>query len=969
MLNLQKSAVVNLLNQSAWEVIPSELNTSIYTDPNPDRLPELYNCWLVWRGNTWIKQHLSSSLICMDVETTNDMKNLAIASAVDMLTGELYSWYCDPCDPKLLDIDAETLVIAHRACFEMAYIERNYTPEDPLIRGICTFAMAAQFRHPIKSSLYRMLPDIPKHKYSSDLSLKDLYYQATRNVVDKSFVDVFIKSVGDSWRDTSGQQMLNKGIHEAYLTHKLDKFAEKNKLNLPAELYLSKPALKEISTKKKKIEYLSNLTTVPTHEWQKVDLVCNKLSILNPVPSPLLIPTQLAEIIDKQQTTDQTTLAWQYNIKDTLMTVKVIKMLLDKDIPRIDPVTFRGLLERSIPMFFVDPSFPEQVETIDQVYDLTNYQLNCSATFAVDRHYKQNSTWDGQDWELNSERCGVNKRGKPKWYAGNTFKFTSKEFHIASQLTWKGQVMKRFLTPKPIRFTDDGDYEFAPDTETKPRGVWGLSSLINDNYEETLMQMTVENTTPWENPQSSDTKEFKGVTNPFSNKLLLHWKNGDLGCRNTKIIPLIKKYITTSYWRSIRKRILQAQLVMAKCGYYAVAPKTNVSGTVTGRSIDGLFLVLAKPDEEKIGSELQGMFCAPPGYKIVQFDLDSAQARFAALLSDADFAIESGFNKVTLQATEFSKMVFSGSKKEHTTIAHSLGRLLGFDYKDRLQLEKGYALGKNAQFSLIFGVGMHKLAKMLGITLAEAKKLVDGFRGIKDKHSGIYSDGSASHLCNGQARMSRGMYPKNMDWAVGNRTNRNMQSILLQRDLPDILSPLVSGKEDITTKNNATIQAGDVDFLNFIVGKVGDICLKEGIRARFSHSVHDAMLWICKDEDTARLVEIIRKVHRNCYETLFDKWRVDYASVPNDVWYPQTIDVTQRWLKAPDYATVKKSRTISFKGYSGLELDDDWFESKGLVRDDVYDGQSIVDDVWIDLEDEDMGEEDELRVMTQGDFE
>jgi len=40
-----------------------------------------------------------------------------------------------------------------------------------------------------------------------------------------------------------------------------------------------------------------------------------------------------------------------------------------------------------------------------------------------------------------------------------------------------------------------------------------------------------------------------------------------------------------------------------------------------------VFLVLSKYDPDKIGSELAGMFVAPPGYKLVSFDLDSVAPR------------------------------------------------------------------------------------------------------------------------------------------------------------------------------------------------------------------------------------------------------------------------------------------------------------------------------------------------------
>jgi hypothetical protein len=369
----------------------------------------------------------------------------------------------------------------------------------------------------------------------------------------------------------------------------------------------------------------------------------------------------------------------------------------------------------------------------------------------------------------------------------------------------------------------------------------------------------------------------------------------------------------------------------------AVSPRSHINGTVTGRTVDSVFLVLAKHSKEKIGSELQGFFVAPKGYKIVQFDLDSAQARFAALICDAEYSRENGLEKVTLMQTPFSKRIFKGSKKDLSTVAHELGRVAGYDYSTPDSIKIGYAKGKNAQFSLVFGVGAFKLSRMINVMVGIAEKMVASFKGVKNKFTGFFEGGEASWLTNGQLRMSRSEFPRKGNAAKWDEDPKGlMRSTVLGRALPYCLSPVYAGKGDITTRCNATIQGGDVDFLNFITAAAAKWFGEGEIDGRFCHSVHDAFLWIIKDEYVEEFVERIRVVHSEAYLKLFQTWNVDLKSVPESVWYPETIDVTQRWLKAVDDVKKDKSATDSYGGYAGIEGDEDYEEEEGYEEDGSY---------------------------------
>jgi hypothetical protein len=224
---------------------------------------------------------------------------------------------------------------------------------------------------------------------------------------------------------------------------------------------------------------------------------------------------------------------------------------------------------------------------------------------------------------------------------------------------------------------------------------------------------------------------------------------------------------------------------------------------------------------------------------------------------------------------------------------------------------------------LIFGVGALKLSKMVNILTEVSFKMVESFRGVKDKRTGFYAGGEASDLANGQLRMTRAQFPTGVKAEWGENRKMTMMS-LFGNPLPYVLSPVYAGNGDITTRCNSTIQSGDVAFMNYITGRAALEFNLGTFDGRFAHSVHDNYLWIIKDEHVNQFVEFIGHVHSQCYLKLFKTWNVDLKSVPENIWYPETIDVSQRWLKKMGDESKAKSETISFEGFSGVEGDDDW---------------------------------------------
>lgn len=936
-----RQTVIDNLLAIDYDQIPKPNTTKdyFYGCPNEYLRQSLFDCWLEWipEQGGWLKvDKMLEGYICLDVETSNSTRTLALASAVHLGTGTLYAWFSNPAkyeSQKLLSFPDNSFLIAHRSTFEASFIARNFVPGHPGFKSLCTYAISAAMRHPGKTAAYRAAPFASQFRASSDCSLAGLYNLATGETMDKDAVSAFIEAKDFSWARDKYLNMMAGGIYSNYLKGNAGKVWKKAELPeylsaAPVQVYpkVTKTAIKKIDPLFWCIpnDKLSTESQLFKHAVT-VFAIKNEISIPDrfTYSVPDLLSSEEYEIELQKHTGLQSNAlkdAWEYNIFDTLATVEVMKMLI-KDLQEMDDLTFAGIVERSTPMFFVDPHFEDHRDYVEEQFQEISNELDETSVNWVTQHLNTAGEWDGQDWTLNSDRCSAAKKGKPVWFDEKKFGFSKSLTAIAIRPKYLGVPLKRIKVTTPV-LGEDGNYFFRENEALKPRGMFALTEEENGKqYEEVMGDYSVDNCRPWEHPFSSDAKKFKGVGSLFSSTLFPLWEDGQLTC-DFPVKKEIKKYMELSYWRSIRKRLFNLKLVQTKHGQ-AVAPRTHVNGTVTGRSVDNVFLVLAKHDKKKLGSEVQGFFTAPKGYKIVQFDLDSAQARFGALISDAEYARERGWDKVQLMSTPFSKRIFKGNKKDFSTVAHELARVAGFKDGD----DKGYGKGKGAQFSLVFLVGALKLSRMINVALAISEALVLSFRGAKNKATGFYTGGEASDLANGQIRMTRAEFPKgDGSWEVSR--DRLMRSAGWGRKLPYVLSPVYAGNGELTTRCNATIQGGDVDFMNFICGKAAEWFNKGSIDGRFAHSVHDAFIWIIADQHVDRFVSQIKEVHKECYELLFKTWGVDLSSVPPEVWYPQTIDVTQRWLKAEGDQTKKKSSTVSFDGFEGLEGDDDYgFES------------------------------------------
>jgi hypothetical protein len=851
----------NYTSFTNFEYIIDRLKDLDYTQPDiPIGYPSVKDVWHRWDADNFEFIPVSSvpaGTIVTDVESVNSNKTLALASAFHL---ELRTWFVFFASSKgegLIRFEDETLIAAHRVCFEMSFIANTYDPIT-YVKGICTHSLASLRLHPLKEGLMRSNPKIPWFKESSLLDLAGLYNHFTGKKMDKSFVQIFIDSDEEQWLDLDfSNTVIKKSIEKQRKKLKKEGLSEEEILKLAPDV----------------------IYEGDEHIMQ----------------------------------------AFRYNYLDVAATVCIIEPILEFE---INPYVFLGLLHGSTPIMYLDSQWYSHIQAIEDLYNQIKEDLLLQAEKIQRLHIETSGSWDGQDWNLWTKAAKL-KAGLPKWFDPKKVGITRKETAIALRLHWLNKPLKRIEAMNPDK---PGD---------KEKLYWHtLESKEGDVYEEVMGENR--GAEIFDNPTNISGK-FKNIVSFFGAKFEIYWKQGILTSSLAEGQELIQKQVSTTFWTSIRTRLLS--LFIKKIhGNLITIPRPSLAAAVSGRSVDRVWLVLSKLIPTKVGSETQGLVKAPSGWKLVNFDLDSCQLRIFAVMCDAKLARELCARKTSLLQTEFSKAAILGDKKKFTSIAHEIAKSAGYDANDPANMEKGYLVGKTTQFAALFGASAKKIANIAGVALSLATSMHEGYKGIRDR-TGKFFGGMGSHGFNCQADCAMGWFPVGGYW----RKYRYMKSSVLGRDLPNVLSFQVSGKEHMATKGNSTIQSGDADFKFIITTKVAEYEEKYGLICRKAFDCHDMFAWWVKDEgNNLRDFQIYaNRAHYEAYKIFFETWNVDLDTVPEHMWFPSSIDVTNRWVKSPkdelDAVTVSMP-----KGYKSLDLDSDDIEE--ILKD----------------EDDDIPEEDEF---------
>lgn len=275
-------------------------------------------------------------------------------------------------------------------------------------------------------------------------------------------------------------------------------------------------------------------------------------------------------------------------------------------------------------------------------------------------------------------------------------------------------------------------------------------------------------------------------------------------------------------WISFQSRLREIKL--DRFGYHH--PRYTPCHTLTGRSVDKVFLLAPKPSPKKGGSEFLKLIQAKPGYQIVTADFDSAELIYAAHIANYYLGNDDQMG------CDFARVILEGDSDLKTDI-HSL-------VSQFLEVDRGTA--KNLDYGANYGQGNEKriqaIMKSTGKSRSECEKLNQQFKAF-------YIEGKADPFFTGMKEIAKFGLP----------------TALLMAELPDGLK---DSREDeyYTTKNNRVIQALGTDHLNLLITDVQRQIEEYRLDATLILTRHDEVLFEVAENQTEVISDVLQSAHK-----------------------------------------------------------------------------------------------------------
>jgi DNA polymerase family A len=317
--------------------------------------------------------------------------------------------------------------------------------------------------------------------------------------------------------------------------------------------------------------------------------------------------------------------------------------------------------------------------------------------------------------------------------------------------------------------------------------------------------------------------------------------------------------LSTVTWQMFRKRI--QEIDSTGDGWYV--PRYSPTGTLSGRAIDKLLLLISKPKHHMGGSEFFSMIEAKPGYRIVQADLDSGELVIAGWISCA----YSGNHRE--DGTAFARANLEGNKDDSTDLHSIVASQVGIN---RMQ-------SKGLNYGALYGQGIaariEAIANLRGLGREDAVQVELRFREA-------LITGVAKDYFEGIAMMAELRLP----------------SMLLGRVMPQAYLH-ADGREGVTSIRNHCVQTLGVDWLDCLLAYI-DYYLKQcGVNSiQFIMARHDEIAYHCPEELADWFTQVMQQAHRIVKWALLQQFRITEAHLD---WLEfSAVDVNPRYLKDPD---------------------------------------------------------------------
>lgn len=479
----------------------------------------------------------------------------------------------------------------------------------------------------------------------------------------------------------------------------------------------------------------------------------------------------------------------------------------------------------------------------------------------------ESDPWFSQlDWDAN---YALKKDGKPKspwygipmWYRKNAKNdketgtirlepITSKSrlSHILLRLKWQGQPIT-YVTDKGWMFHDpvSGKQERIPHPDGEGVNVGGVLS-----------------------------KDY-----------LPDFESGTLSSDLPQAQELIRLAVKVSYWTSVRSRV-KSQLARPAndADLTVIVPQTVPHNTATNRAGEHLWLTVPDPKPDKIGTEVKTRVQVKSPYTFVSSDYDGQESVVASIFADS-------YHKVA-GSTQFGHSILAGSKEDGTD-NHSMTA-------KTINISRDIAKGCN--YGMLYGSGVKTLAITIrkgnkSISIFEAEEmgrvLISKKKGKKaSKISPNLIGGSDSHAYNEMARIA------NMDVPINPLSGTKMSTAF---------RPASVKKDFFTMRNNWVIQSTGSALLHAFLTAMGHLTRLYSVsNVRFCMSVHDSVLYMCREEDADTVAALYQIAHLWSWAWL--RYKYGICEMPHaNAWF-SSIEVDKIFRKSATTSTVTVSQPL-----------------------------------------------------------
>jgi DNA polymerase gamma 1 len=565
----------------------------------------------------------------------------------------------------------------------------------------------------------------------------------------------------------------------------------------------------------------------------------------------------------------------EYALRDVQITHELYSILVIKYL-QANPslTTLYGHFAQTSSFLPVVSDWNEWVAGCEKVWEESiNRQNNILGDMAKDllEDWRQDNVdiesdpWLSQlDWEANFALTKTGKPrsvwyGIPKWFRAVSCNDKSSGRIVLKQITTKSRLSHLLLRLKwknnPIKYTKDKGWVFWDEEKSQYERI----------------------------PHPNG--EGENVGGVLSKDYLEYFESGVLSSDLPAAQELIQLAIRVSYWTSVRSRVIEQLPLPAEDDndVKIVIPQTIPHNTVSNRAGEHLWLTVPDPKADKIGTEVKTRVQVKSPYTFVSSDYDGQEAVVASIFADTEYKISG--------STQYGHSVLAGSKDDGTDMHSMTAKRIGISR----------TVAKNCNYGMLYGSGVKTLANTIrkgnkSITIEEAKKLakklIEAKKGKKaSQFSANYIGGSDSYAYNEMSRVANSTVPRNPLSGTKMSTAFRPQSV---------------GKDFFTMRNNWVIQSTGSAMLHAFLTGMEYLLSRYGIRARFCMSVHDSVLYMCREEDADKVSALYQVAHLWSWAWL--RYNYGICEMPHaNAWF-SSIEVDHIFRKSATSNTITVSQ-------------------------------------------------------------